>query len=965
MRKARLKIFLGALVLSITLMSILAWSSQNVLAESSPRNDLQISPLHPTFPFLDEDGVNVLDSGKPLSTIKTCGACHDAEFIHEHSFHADIGLTAFTEPGEVPNGRPWDTSPGYFGKWNPLTYRYLSPLGDERIDLSTSEWLQILGARHAGGGPGVYSREGEVLTDLEVTQDDPETNTIDPVSGELVPWNWSGSGMVEMNCFLCHTPSPNNEARIQALADGEFRWASTATLLGSGIVNQQGSEYQWNADAFDADGDLSKEFVAIQDPTNDNCGQCHGLVHDDLEDPIITTGCLPDRWMTVTSGQIISPQRLSDSGLNLADKEDLTRTWDIHAERLLLCTDCHYSLNNPVYYQETDETSPEHLLFDPRRLEIGEYLYQPLHQFARGQSAESTVAPELKDTMRRCESCHSIEPTHDWLPYKERHVAALSCESCHIPKMYSPTVQQFDWTVLYPDDEPGKICRGVEGEHATADTLITGFEPVLLMRENVDGNRQLSPYNMVTSWYWVYGEPPRPVRLDDLKAAWFDGNDYHPEVLRVFDVDDNGTLDASELVIDNAEKESLIADRLAGLGLESPRIVGEIQPYSINHTVTNEEWVTKDCQTCHSEESKITQPFRLAAYIPGGVLPEFVQDSNTDFAGELFTNDAGELFYEPGSGAGDLYVLGRDNVAAVDLIGGLIFLGVLAGIFVHGGLRVLSALRRPHKEHETKEVYMYTIYERLWHWLQTFVIMLLLFTGLIIHKPDTFGIFSFRYVVLVHNVMAGILAINAGLALFYHLASGEIKQYIPRPQGFFDMAITQATYYLRGIFKGEEHPYEKTPQKKLNPLQQATYFGLLNVLLPLIGITGILMWGAQRWPLITATIRGLTYIAPIHTLIAWLFASFIVMHVYLTTTGYKPMTAIKAMMMGWEEVEVSSEIMGDQDIEDTAEAQETEDPEILPQDIQVSEGESNDNEASQTEYESGTDEDSDSKEASS
>jgi len=309
-------------------------------------------------------------------------------------------------------------------------------------------------------------------------------------------------------------------------------------------------------------------------------------------------------------------------------------------------------------------------------------------------------------------------------------------------------------------------------------------------------------------------------------------------------------------------------------------------------------------------------------------------------------------------------VLGHDNVATVDLIGGLIFLCTLAGIVIHGGLRFINTLRSTSKDHATKDVYMYSVYERMWHWLQTFVILLLLFTGLIIHKPDTFGIFSFRYVVPVHNVMAGILALNAALALFYHLASGEIKQYIPRPRGFFDLAITQAIFYLRGIFKGEEHPYEKTPQKKLNPLQQATYFGLLNVLLPLIGLTGILMWGAQRWPLLTTKIGGLTYIAPIHTLIAWFFASFIVMHVYLTTTGYKPMTSIKAMMMGWEEVEISSEEMEDQEIEQPVEVLEPEEADITPQEIEGPEEESIKNEESPTEQISGTDEDSETKEVS-
>jgi Ni,Fe-hydrogenase I cytochrome b subunit len=41
-----------------------------------------------------------------------------------------------------------------------------------------------------------------------------------------------------------------------------------------------------------------------------------------------------------------------------------------------------------------------------------------------------------------------------------------------------------------------------------------------------------------------------------------------------------------------------------------------------------------------------------------------------------------------------------------------------------------------------------------------------------------------------------------------------------------------------------------------------------------------------------------------HTLAAWLFATFIVAHVYLTTTGPTVLTDIKAMITGWEDVEV-------------------------------------------------------------
>jgi thiosulfate reductase cytochrome b subunit len=226
------------------------------------------------------------------------------------------------------------------------------------------------------------------------------------------------------------------------------------------------------------------------------------------------------------------------------------------------------------------------------------------------------------------------------------------------------------------------------------------------------------------------------------------------------------------------------------------------------------------------------------------------------------------------------------------------------GVVLHGGLRFFTAMRRPSHTPKLKKIYMYAVYERFWHWLQTFVILGLIFTGLVIHKPDIFGLFSFRYVVLVHNILAALLVINAGLSLFYHLVSGEIQQFLPRPLGFFDQAIVQARFYLRGIFKGDKHPFEKTPAKKLNPLQQVTYFAILNILLPLQIITGALMWGAQRWPNITNWLGGLPFLAPFHTLVAWLFAAFVVMHVYLTTTGHSPLASIQAMMLGWDEVEV-------------------------------------------------------------
>jgi thiosulfate reductase cytochrome b subunit len=158
--------------------------------------------------------------------------------------------------------------------------------------------------------------------------------------------------------------------------------------------------------------------------------------------------------------------------------------------------------------------------------------------------------------------------------------------------------------------------------------------------------------------------------------------------------------------------------------------------------------------------------------------------------------------------------------------------------------------------------------------------------------------------VTLHNIVAAILVINAALSLFYHVATDRMREYIPRPYGFIDDSMRQTKYYISGIFKGEPHPFEKRPDDRMNPIQKLTYFGILNVLLPAQIITGAAMWGLQRWPEAAAALGGLSLLGPLHSLLAWLFACFIIGHVYLTTTGPTPLEAIRGMITGYEDVEV-------------------------------------------------------------
>lgn len=200
-------------------------------------------------------------------------------------------------------------------------------------------------------------------------------------------------------------------------------------------------------------------------------------------------------------------------------------------------------------------------------------------------------------------------------------------------------------------------------------------------------------------------------------------------------------------------------------------------------------------------------------------------------------------------------------------------------------------------------LHLYSLYERIWHWLQAFVILLLLLTGLELHDPVGVPVFGFAVALSIHIAMGVVLLINAAFALLYQLLTRRIRAYLPEPRDFASQALAQATYYLRGIFRGDPHPLERTPERRLNPLQQVTYLAILNVLLPLQLLTGLLLWGMQTWPALGAWAGGLPVLAPIHTLAAWLFGAFLLMHIYLTTTGSTPLANIKAMITGYEDVE--------------------------------------------------------------
>ncbi len=817
--------------------------------------------LHPEVPILDAQGNRVVESGLPMSTMTSCGGdCHKTSYIMSHSDHADAGASQL---GQGTETHEWMQGPGFFGGWDPVAYdtNGLSPSGG--MDLEA--WLKRYGSRHVGGGPV--------------------------------------AGLVDMDCLLCHTNISDHSARGTALNGGDFAWANSASLSSMDILVQEDGQWLWDGSKFQANGALQAGLLDIRKAADENCSLCHGIAGNDLDYPLTITADLDSRHNTDRTGQIISPQKLLNSGLNISGKEELNYPFDVHTDRVVGCVNCHYSLNNPVFFRQREESRPIHLDFDPRRLSNADYLVRPLHQFAKGQSSLGLAAADTQNSMRRCESCHSAESVHDWLPYKQRHFTSLACESCHIPRLFGPGLQSVDWTMLDSDAQPLRQYRNVQGDPVEVDSLIEGFRPLILPRANADGDFRLAPFNLVTAWYWTTGDPAMPVSREQLEQAIFSEDGFHPDIIAVLDENGDGQLSSGELRLEDEASVNAVRTRLEATGLSELNILGDITPFSISHNVVNGQRATRECSTCHDRDSILAAAFTLSDYTPGNTQAQKIAYAGVEFSGEVKSGGAGGASFIPNSRSAGFYIIGLDGESWADLVGVLMFLGVVLGVSGHAIARYVSSRRRSPVERQYERVHMYDAYERLWHWLQASAIMMLLFTGLVIHKPHFFGIFSFPYMVNVHNVLGFILFINAALALFYNLASGEIRQYLPKPKGFIHRSLAQAMYYSQGIFAGKAHPLEKSKENKLNPLQQITYLAILNILLPAQVITGILIWGLQRWPHIAAELGGLPTLALVHTLVAWAFATFIVMHIYLTTTGHSPTAGIKSMVGGWDDVE--------------------------------------------------------------
>lgn len=200
-----------------------------------------------------------------------------------------------------------------------------------------------------------------------------------------------------------------------------------------------------------------------------------------------------------------------------------------------------------------------------------------------------------------------------------------------------------------------------------------------------------------------------------------------------------------------------------------------------------------------------------------------------------------------------------------------------------------------------KRVCLHTLPVRMWHWVNAPIVIVLIATGIHFRVPGIAALWPHDPWLAVHK-WAGVAMAFSWLFWVVHGLSTRhfVRHYAFRRSDLGRMA-EQAMYYLVHIFRGGKNPFQPSPEEKLNALQKLAYGTVMGVVAPVMIVTGLFFATGFR---VGGELMGADAIRAIdilHVTGLYVFAIFLVIHVYMATLGPTVFTHVKAMFTGCEE----------------------------------------------------------------
>ncbi len=196
-------------------------------------------------------------------------------------------------------------------------------------------------------------------------------------------------------------------------------------------------------------------------------------------------------------------------------------------------------------------------------------------------------------------------------------------------------------------------------------------------------------------------------------------------------------------------------------------------------------------------------------------------------------------------------------------------------------------------------IYLYPRWVRIWHWLNAFLFAILIASGASLHFTGNSWLLDFAIARPVHNISGLLLIVSWFVFIIGNVMTDNGRHYRVQWRGFFGRLFSQGRYYAVGIFRNEPHPFHPSEAMKLNTLQQLSYLGVMYVLMPLLVISGGAFLLAVYLPDTIFGLGSIWVVAMLHLTVAYSLVLFVLVHLYIITTGDTVTTNLRAMLTGW------------------------------------------------------------------
>ncbi|NQU84827.1 MAG: cytochrome b/b6 domain-containing protein [Mariniphaga sp.] len=203
---------------------------------------------------------------------------------------------------------------------------------------------------------------------------------------------------------------------------------------------------------------------------------------------------------------------------------------------------------------------------------------------------------------------------------------------------------------------------------------------------------------------------------------------------------------------------------------------------------------------------------------------------------------------------------------------------------------------------ETKKIYFYPIWLRIWHGVNALGIILLIITGISLQSGSVDPLIEFNSAINLHNISGIIVTISYLIFILGNLFTNNKKFYVIKPKGFLKRPMKQAIFYTWGMFKGENAPYPLSEKRKFNPLQKYFYVIVMYLAVPMIIITGIGLFFPEIIIEKIYHLNGIFVTAVLHSAMGFFISIFLLIHIYVSSIGKSPIDNFKSILTGWHHI---------------------------------------------------------------